>query len=95
MAARPGLHPRTARAARAARIRRTGYRLASYGETLAYNCGSHDLAPGILARYMTSALHRGHLLNPALRDIGVGGTTWTPSGCAGATFTVVIARRTG
>jgi uncharacterized protein YkwD len=60
------------------RARRAGYRCRILGETLAYGRGYPGTPAGIVAQLMASPPHRRILLEPRVRDLGVGAARGVP-----------------
>ena len=56
----------------AKRVRRAGYHPATLGETLAYGRGYWGTPAGIVAQWLASPPHRQIVLEPRVRDLGVG-----------------------
>ena len=60
------------------RVRRAGYRPHTLGETLAYGRGHLGTPAGIVAQLMASPPHRSIVLEPRVRDLGVGAARGLP-----------------
>lgn len=77
------------------RVARAGYDWSSLGETIAWGTGSKGTAAGTVARWMDSPPHRRILLEPRLRDIGIGVAQGAPmrGASGGTTVTADLGRR--
>lgn len=78
------------------RVRRAGYHPGTLGETIAYGDGSYGTAAMTVHGWLHSAEHRRILLDPVLRDIGIGVAAGTPdpgAGDGGITVTADLGRR--
>lgn len=62
----------------ARRAKRAGYPGRRIGETIAWGVGSWSTAAGTVSRWMGSAGHRRAILDPGMRDLGVGVASGSP-----------------
>jgi uncharacterized protein YkwD len=76
-----------------ARLRRVRFWPATAGENLGEGSGGYATPAAMVAAWMNSAPHRANILMPSYRSVGVGVASRTPSGGAGATYTVDFGRR--
>lgn len=79
----------------ARRVSRAGYAWTSLGETIAWGTGPYGTPAGTVERWMDSPPHRRILLEPRLRDIGVGVAEGAPvrGASGGTTVTADLGRR--
>jgi uncharacterized protein YkwD len=63
-------------------------------ENIAYGSGTGATPARILDQWMHSPPHRANILNPGVRDAGVGVAVGSPRGGAGATYTLDFGRLT-
>ena len=68
------------------RMQRFGVRGPYVGENLAWGVGDSAEADAIVAGWLASPAHRGNLLNPRFRFVGLGFATGSFNGRAGATL---------
>jgi uncharacterized protein YkwD len=73
-----------------ARIKRTGWtrhrRSWMLGENIGYGTGGRSTPAAIVSAWMHSAGHRANILQRRFRSIGIGISSGTPGGAAGATY---------
>ncbi len=77
------------------RARRAGYAGSRIGETIAWGLGAAGTPAGTVTRWMGSSGHRRTILDPRMRDIGVGVASGSPLAGTpgGATVTVDFGAR--
>jgi uncharacterized protein YkwD len=68
-----------------ARLAAAGARGPAFGENLAWGVGSLSTARAIVRQWLRSPSHRGNLLRPGFRRIGIGAPVGTFAGHRGAT----------
>lgn len=73
-----------------ARLKSFGYAWRAYGENIGYNNTSPD---AMHRSWMNSAGHRGNIVNPNFREIGVGAISGNFRGSQGVMYTVDFGRR--
>jgi uncharacterized protein YkwD len=84
-----------------ARVARFGYALKgrtswSTGEVIGYGTGTAGTPQAIVTAWLQSKPHRDVLLNPSVRDVGVGRASGVFCGSSGAAvYTLDLGRRTG
>jgi uncharacterized protein YkwD len=62
-------------------------------ENIAWGSGSHGSPRFIVRQWMHSPPHRANILNPRIKDAGVGVAVGAPVGGSGATYTLDLGRR--
>jgi uncharacterized protein YkwD len=61
-------------------------------ENIAWGSGSYGTPRGIVRQWMSSPPHRANVLNPRVRDAGIGVAVGAPNGGRGATYTLDLGR---
>jgi uncharacterized protein YkwD len=74
-----------------ARLRAAGLRPSSFGEAIAWGCGSLSTPAATLRNWLASPPHRAILLSRAYRRAGIGTARGAPIACAGGAFWVLDA----